>query len=43
MQYPLKLQRAATSDIGKVVPAHGQTGTPYQTALKWFNVPPLAS
>jgi len=41
--YPLKLWRAAMSDIGKVVPAHGRTGTPYRTTLKLLNVPPPVS
>ena len=41
--YPLKLQGAAMSDIGKVVPAHGRTGTLYRTAPKLLNIPPPAS
>jgi len=39
---PTKPAGGLLSDFGKVAPTHGRVGAPYQTALKWFNVPPWA-
>ena len=40
MEYPLNLQGASSPTSVVMTPACGWQGAPYQTAQKWFNVPP---